>query len=273
MLLAVLLLVATWYAAFHVGFFKHADQSVFRGFFDLRHRGQLAAITSFIAGLCDPQPYVYFAAIPVFSALVRRRPRLALSIGAMLLGANATSQVLKPLLAEPRSASLLGGGYPVQAASWPSGHATAAMALTLACILVAPSRLRPWVAVLGALFAVAVSYSFLTLGWHYPSDVVGGFLVALTWTLLVLAARFTAEARRQPVGSADAAQKDSLSEAFAPALGAMFGALLIAGLVVLVRPHAVSSYARAHGAFIIGASAIGACAIAIATGIMLVVRR
>jgi hypothetical protein len=51
----------------------------------------------------------------------------------------------------------------------------------------------------------------------------------------------------------------------------MFGALLIAGLVMLVRPNAVSSYALAHGAFVIGASAIGACAIAIAAGITLAV--
>ena len=28
-----------------------------------------------------------------------------------------------------------------------------------------------------AAFAIAVSYSFLELGWHYPSDVLGGFLI------------------------------------------------------------------------------------------------
>ena len=63
-------------------------------------------------------------------------------------------------------------------ASWPSGHATAAMSFALCAVLAAPARLRPLVAAVGAAFAVAVCYSFLALAWHYPSDVLGGFLVA-----------------------------------------------------------------------------------------------
>src|SRR5438128_469793 len=96
------------------------------------------------------------------------RARMAL-IGAAVLAAT----LIKPLLAHPRAANLLGGVRPPQAGSWPSGHATAAMSLALCCVLAAPGRLRPAVAALGAAFAVAVSYSFQTLGWHYPSDVLG----------------------------------------------------------------------------------------------------
>ena len=51
----------------------------------------------------------------------------------------------------------------------------------------APARRRPVAATLGALFAVGVSYPFLTLGWYYPSDVLGGFLVAVTWIELAIA--------------------------------------------------------------------------------------
>ena len=94
-----------------------------------------------------------------------------------------TTQLLKPLLAAPRPITLL--EFPVvAAASWPSGHATAVMSLALCSVLAAQARLRPFVAALGAAFAVAVCYSFLELGWHYPSDVLGGFLVAAAWTLL-----------------------------------------------------------------------------------------
>src|SRR5205085_11232822 len=108
---------------------------------------------------------------------------------------NGPPELLKPLLAHPRAASLLGGRAPVGAASWPSGHATAAMSLALTYVLAAPGRLRPVVAALGAAFAVAVSYSFLTLGWHYPSDVFGGFLVATVWTLSGIALLFALRAR------------------------------------------------------------------------------
>ena len=43
--------------------------------------------------------------------------------------------------------------------------------------------------------------------------------------------------------------------------------------VVLIRPHDVASYARAHEAFVIGAAGIAALSLALATGVVLSVRR
>src|SRR5436305_13050222 len=97
------LLIATWFAAFHIGLFKHADQSIFRGFGDLHHRPHVGTIASFLANLCNPNPYVYFCAVPVLVAVGRRRLWVALAVGAIILGANVTTQLLKPLLAEPRA--------------------------------------------------------------------------------------------------------------------------------------------------------------------------
>ena len=169
--LTAALLILTWLAAFHVGPLVRADEKIFSGFLDL-HRGRIHSLATFTAQLCDPQPYVYFALLPPLIALVRRRFAIAVAVSAMLLGASVTTHLLKPLLAHTRADALLGGTtLPVAAASWPSGHATAAMALALAFVLVVPARLRPATATVGALFAIAVSYSFLTLGWHYPSDV------------------------------------------------------------------------------------------------------
>ena len=66
-------------------------------------------------------------------------------------------------------------GCPIDATnSWPSGHSTAAMTLALCAILVAPPVLRTAAAILGGAFAVGVGYALLVLGWHYPSDVLGG---------------------------------------------------------------------------------------------------
>jgi membrane-associated phospholipid phosphatase len=266
----IVLLIAVWFAAFHIGVLEHADRSIFGGFLGLGTHGRIHALAEFVAGLCDPRPYVYFAVIPVLIGLARRRPRVALGAAAILVGGNVTTQLLKPLLAEPRTAAHLAGVSGVSAASWPSGHATAAMALALACVLVAPARLRPFVAALGAGFAVAVSYSFLALGWHYPSDVLGGFLVAATWALLVVAALLAvdkrtarpATARRLPIG-----------EALAPPVAALVGAVALAAAVALVRPHQVVSYVRAHEAFTVGAAGIGVLAVALATSVMLAFRR
>jgi membrane-associated phospholipid phosphatase len=271
--IAVALLFVTWFLAFHVSLFERADQKILTGFSGL-NGVRVAPIATDIARLCDPNPYVYFAAIVVLMALFRRRWRVAAAISAVLIGANVTTQLLKPLLAHPRAASLLGGVPPVAAASWPSGHATAAMSLALSSVIAAPARVRPYVAALGATFAVAVSYSFLTLEWHYPSDVFGGFLVAASWTLVAIAAVLASD-RRQPrvVESALAGRSVSVREALTPPGLALLGALALVGLVVLARPREVVAYARVHTAFVVGAPAIAALGLALATGVMLALRR
>ena len=117
----------------------------------------------------------------VVVALARRRARDACAVVVLVFGAGATTLLLKQLLPQAPVVSFLGIISPVPYPRFPSGHATAAMALVLALTSVAPARLRPVVAGLGAVFAAAVGYSLLTIGSHFPSDVLAGFLVAATW--------------------------------------------------------------------------------------------
>ena len=101
------------------------------------------------------------------------------SAAAVLLGANVTTHVLKPGLGrlDPLGAEaardLVG--------SFPSGHATVAASLGLALMLVVPRRLVWLAALLGLGYAAGVGAALLALGWHYPSDVAGGYLVATAW--------------------------------------------------------------------------------------------
>ncbi len=265
-------LAVVWYVSHYTGAGKHADASILVGFADLT-RPRLDQLTSFIANLCSPSPYVYLAALPVLVALVRRRPRVAVMIGVVLLCANETTELLKPLLAAPRDPGPFGLVYN---SSWPSGHATAAMSLALCAIIAAPARWRPAVAASMAAFAIAVSYSFLELAWHYPSDVLGGFLVAGTWTLLGVAGLSLVEARRAG-GLADPAAvrrpSFSVAEALAPAGAVMAVAAVLVGLVVLAHPHEVLGYVRDHEAFVIGACAIGALGMLLASGLTVMLRR
>ncbi len=264
------LLVAV-FVAIHSDRVEHADYSILRGFAELGRHPRVGSIASFIAHLCNPDPYVYLCAVPLAVALFRQRIWVALTIAAILLGANVTTELLKPLLDVHRSYSPPG---PPSAGSWPSGHATAAMSLALCCVIAAPGRLRPAVAALGAVFAIAVSYSFLSLEWHYPTDVLGGFLVASIWTLLGIAAIWTGysrRGRRRP--EAASASRPTIWEALGPPSLALLAAVMLALLVVIARPHEVVSYARLHEAFVIGAGAIGALALTLATGVMLALRR
>jgi membrane-associated phospholipid phosphatase len=268
----VLALVLVWYVSHYTGAGKHADASILRGFADLG-RPRLNRLTTFIATLCDPSPYVYLAALPVLVALVRRRLRVAVMIAVVLLCANETAELLKPLLAAPRDPGPFGLSYD---ATWPSGHATAAMSLALCMVIAAPARWRPAVAAAMAAFAIAVSYSFLELAWHYPSDVLGGFLIAGTWTLLGVAGLSIFESRRAE-GMAEAMPGRrpafSVGEALAPTGAVMAAAVVLVGFVALTHPHEVLGYVRDHEAFVIGASAIGALGMLLASALTIMLRR
>jgi membrane-associated phospholipid phosphatase len=271
--IGVALLILTWFAAFHVGIVERADASVLRGFADL-HGPNVDRIANVIANLCDPKPYLCLAGAVVLIALIRRRGRVAAAAGGIMLCSVATSETLKPALGQMHSVVVYVYGLPmIGAGSWPSGHATAAMSLALCSVLVASARWRPFVAAAGAAFAVAVSFSFLTLLWHYPSDVLGGFLVAASWTLVGVAAVWTADARWPRRAPGTAPVRLTVREALGPPAAAALGALVIVGMVALARPHAVVAYARAHTAFVIGAAAIGALGLALVTGFMLATTR
>jgi hypothetical protein len=167
---------------------------------------------------------------------------------------------------------IIAGKVQVEASSWPSGHATAAMSLALCAVLVAGARWRPMLAAAGAAVAVAVSFSFLTLVWHYPSDVLGGFLVAATWTLVGVCAVWTADARwpRRATRRSSAPVRLTARQALGPPVAAALGAVALVGLVLLARPHTVIAYAHAHKTFVVGAAALGGLGLALATGLMLV---
>jgi membrane-associated phospholipid phosphatase len=262
----LVLLVLTWAAVFHIGFVQHVDASIFAGFGGLANRPHVGRVANLIAGLCDPQPYVVLCAIPVGLAIRRRRPLVALTVLGILAGANLTTELLKPLLAAPRPGGLSPSS--IAAGSWPSGHATASMTLALCVVLACPGRWRPYAAAFGAAFAVAVSYSFLTLGWHLPSDAFAGFLVGSVWTLLGIALLARLDSRRGP-GRENRAPQLVGAQALTPSAIVLAVVLTVIGLIVVMRPGPVLSYARLHPSFVVGAAGLGALGLVLAAGVLL----
>jgi membrane-associated phospholipid phosphatase len=128
--------------------------------------------------------------------LVRGRPRSAAAALVVVAGANLMTQALKLALSHPRAREILGAEN-VAWDGFPSGHVTAAASIAIAFAFVVPRRLLPAVAVVGTCFVATMGWSVLALNWHYPSDVVGGILVASSWGFAVLASmRFAAAGRR-----------------------------------------------------------------------------
>src|SRR5262249_12129814 len=135
--------------------------------------------------LLDPLLFTLWGVAIVCVAIARDRPRLAIALATAMALAPLTAEVLKPRLAHPHVHL---GATRVGEASWRSGHATAGLTLALCCALVTPRRWRWLTLLLGAVFALAVGLALLILAWHMPSDVLGGYLTALLWKALAVAA-------------------------------------------------------------------------------------
>jgi membrane-associated phospholipid phosphatase len=150
-----------------------------------------------LLGLLSPLPLAFWGLALMLFAVSRGHRREALAVGLVIALAPLTADILKPLLAHTHARA---GAVHIGPASWPSGHSTAALALALCAVLVAPRRARPLVAVAGGAFALAVGCALLIRAWHMPSDVLGGYLVAVLWMALAVAGLRAAD-RRWPSGA------------------------------------------------------------------------
>ena len=243
--------IALMALAYGVGIARWADGAALQGFLGLR--GPLADQVFFrFAHIADPLPYALIGVALIAVAAARGRYRHAAAAAVLLGGSAASSQVLKPFLAFDRHHDFLGLAQ-INAAAFPSGHATASMALALAAVLVVPPAWRRATAIAGGTFALGVSFSILALGWHFPSDVVGGHLLATIWCLFAVAGLRVAGAlwperpRREPATIAIQPQHAR----------AVIGSIAIAAATTaaLFLPRA-ADYAERHTAFAAVAAAI-----------------
>jgi membrane-associated phospholipid phosphatase len=240
------------------------DAAMLHGFVTL-DRPRVHHLVQLVAALADPAPYAAAGVLMVAVAVARGLRWRAAATAALLVVTGASTQVVKHLVAEPRVEGWLGHDQ-VGAAAWPSGHSTAAMTLALCAVFVAPPALRLVVALCGGAFAAAVGYALLVLAWHYPSDVLGGFLMAGLWAALAVAALRVVE--RRPAASA-APSRPHASGAFAPGLGlGIAGAGAVAAAAAAVAPgHAVALYALERPTLVAGALVIATLAGALAAGL------
>lgn len=179
--LALLALVAYGVDAAH-----RTDTSLLERF--AARDGAVESLANVLVHLGDPLPLLAMLVLVVGVALGRRRPLDAAAAVAVVVGANLTTQLLKAALSHPRFQSAVGAEQ-LGEVPFPSGHVTAVTSIAIAFAFIAPRDLRPLVALLGAGAVCAVSCSVMVLGWHFPSDVLGGVLVASGWGFAVLAAR------------------------------------------------------------------------------------
>lgn len=151
-----------------------------------------------------------------FIALIRRRVAVAFGAGLLLVGANATAQLLKYALPRPELGIDL-----VRASagnSLPSGHTTIAASVAVALVLVLPAKARGAAALAGALFAGAAGVATLSAGWHRPSDAIAAVFVVGAWASI--ASVFIVLAQRRH-GDVEYGQPHSFALALLVATGAV----------------------------------------------------
>lgn len=249
--------------AYELGPAERLDATALHGLVTLR--GPWAnPVAHVFAHLADPLPLlVILAALFAWGWALGRR-RQALAAVALVAGANVTTQVLKVVLAHPRLQPAVGVEQ-LGPEAFPSGHATASMSVALAAVLIAPGRLRAAVAAGAAVYVVGVCTSVLVLGWHFPSDVLGGLLVASGFFFGTVAGLHALS------GTSRAAARERIRVAMSPRLAeAALVALAGIGVVGLLRAPDLLAFARLHTSATAMALAIVAASAGLLAGAALI---
>lgn len=126
--------------------------------------------------------WVAIALVPmiiIIALVLLRRWRGAVFAAAAFIAATGLTQILKHIFGRARPVDML---VMSDVGSFPSGHTANAMAIAVVLWLIFA---RAWVAVIGALWVVAMALSRTILSVHWASDTIGGALVGASAALVV----------------------------------------------------------------------------------------
>ena len=131
---------------------------------------------------------VFWGVFPVAGAialvlLLRRQWRSLGYLLTTLLGSIVINRTPKVLLHRVRP-HLWESPAPEFDYGFPSGHAMSSMTLVAALVILTWGTRWCWVVlVVGGLFVLAIAWTRLYLGVHYPSDIVAGWMASVAWAV------------------------------------------------------------------------------------------
>ena len=151
--------------------------------------GRNATLTSVAWVVTEAGSFVLLAPLSIAFLLLRRRKRPAddIALAVIAIGSALLPFVVKLIVARPRPT--IEHLSHLSSLSFPSEHTTQAAAIYLTiAIMLSQSLTRGWreaAIALGVVIALAVAWSRVYLGVHYPTDVTAGLVLGWSWALLV----------------------------------------------------------------------------------------
>ncbi|MFI5891295.1 phosphatase PAP2 family protein [Actinoplanes sp. NPDC051513] len=249
--LAVAILAAGGVAAMYLAFVQtttgqYADTTAMLGG-DVHHQRVVEVLSRALNGT-TLVTLVLVCLVAVAVGVLRRRIDLAIGTGVLVLGANASCQLLKVRLPRPDLSGFPGPN------SFPSGHAAAAASVVCALILVLPAAVRGIVALAGAAYVTVIGVATVWAEWHRPSDVVAAVLLVLAWASFAL---FAIRLFRRAAGPAG--RPSRLTTAALLAVAVITGAAGVFGLIsVAMNVRMTAALVSGRFAFLTGSAGIAA---------------
>lgn len=140
-----------------------------------------AAILTNLGSFSIAFPIALLLSVPL---LLQRRWRSLIYLMTALLGNAIINNAAKVFLHRMRP-HLWESFYPLpHSYAFPSGHAMTSMTIAAALIVLTWSSF--WclpVAIFGSLYVVAIGWTRLYLGVHFPSDILAGWMVSVAWAV------------------------------------------------------------------------------------------
>lgn len=131
----------------------------------------------------DGASRIAIALLAALFLLYRKRRLSALALAFLVGGGILLSEGLKAVIDRPRP-DVVPWLDAIHNASYPSGHAMGATILALSLSLTIGGRLL-WALALP--YVLLVSASRMVLGVHWPSDIIGGWLIGTAWVCFIMA--------------------------------------------------------------------------------------